>query len=234
MTVVTGVYIARDASGQVLYVGSSGDISSRLLSHKVASVWWDEAATIERIATDSRHMAYHRERQLIKELDPPHNRMSRGPTALRTRTTGPVVKPRPEALAELFDDYGSQGGLAAAVGVNSGTLNDIWRGVTYPSGKVIARLIVVSGRSFDALFFIGEAEEQSTPEPVHQPPSRLSLADVALMFRCTPATVAGMCRTGRLKALKAGKAWRIDMADVQALLDATSNQASVRDQAVSA
>lgn len=149
-----GVYIARDADGGVLYVGSSGDIDKRLREHSTQSAWWPEATNIERIEVANRALAYHRERELIAELHPPRNQMSTKPPKAKSRDLGPAIRPRPEAMAGLIEAFGSVAALARSVGVDHMTMSDIWRDVHYPSSKVVARLIVVTGIPFDELFYV--------------------------------------------------------------------------------
>lgn len=149
-----GVYVARDRDGQVLYVGASTNIDTRLNAHRTSSPWWAEVDSVEQIEADNRMLARHRERELIASLDPIWNRMSRGGPKPKNRSVGPIVRPRPEALASLIETFGSVAALAAEIGCNSQTVSDVWRGSHYPSSKVIARLIVVTGIPFDELFYI--------------------------------------------------------------------------------
>jgi transcriptional regulator with XRE-family HTH domain len=159
-----GVYVCRDAAGLAVYIGSSGDIDKRIAAHSGRAPWWPEVASVERIEVETRALAFHRERDLIHELAPSRNRMSNtGPSAkAKGRDNGPVVRPRPEAMARLVEAYGTVAGLAAALGCAHMTLSDIWRGVHYPSGKIIARLIVVSGIPFDELFYVDP--QDATPD----------------------------------------------------------------------
>jgi predicted GIY-YIG superfamily endonuclease len=155
---VIGVYVMRDAEGRAVYVGSSADIDKRIATHAAQAPWWPQVDTVERIEVSSRALAFHRERELIDELKPERNRMSANGRKARSRDAGPVVRPRPEALAALIDAYGSVAALARAVGCDHMTMSDIWRGTHYPSTKVVARLIVVSGIPFDELFYIDPQE----------------------------------------------------------------------------
>lgn len=149
-----GVYIARDVNGEALYVGASVDIDSRLDAHRTSSPWWSQVASIERVEAASRSLALLRERELIRELQPAWNRKGVGRLKIKTRNVGPIVRPRLEALAAVIDFYGSVPLLARAIGCNPQTVSDFWRGTHYPSSKVIARLIFVSGMPFDELFYI--------------------------------------------------------------------------------
>lgn len=154
-----GVYIIRNDADEVLYVGSSGDIDKRLAHHSACAAWWPKNALIERIPTETRALAFYQERETIHALSPKFNRVGRGGAKSKSRIAGPVVRPRPDALANVIDAYGSVAAVARAVGCDHMTLSDIWRGVHYPSGKLIARLIVVTGIPFDELFFVDADDE---------------------------------------------------------------------------
>jgi len=107
-------------------------------------------------------LAFHRERELIAELKPSRNQMSAKGARVKGRDSGPVVRPRPEALANLIEAFGSMAALARAVGCDHMTMSDVWRGVHYPSTKVVARLIIVSGIPFDELFYVDP--QDASPE----------------------------------------------------------------------
>lgn len=149
-----GVYIIRDSEGRAVYVGSSADIDRRLAYHSARAPWWANTHQVERVETPSRALAYSVERDLIKELDPPRNTVARGVAKVKSVDAGPVVRPRTEALAQMIDAFGSVAALAAACGVNHMTLSDVWREVHYPSTKLVARLVVVTGIPFDELFYV--------------------------------------------------------------------------------
>lgn len=156
-----GVYLVRNAD-EVIYVGSSGNIPRRISDHKRLTPWWSENLTVETIPLESRAFAYHRERELIRELTPKHNRMSRAVAKSRSRATGPVVLPRPEALARLIDQRGSVAALASEAGVDHMTLSEVWRGAHHPSSKLVAALLLMSGLSFDELFYVDPGTEPPT------------------------------------------------------------------------
>lgn len=149
-----GVYICRDEAGRAVYIGSSGNVDKRIATHNGRAPWWPEVDSIEKIEVESRMLAFHRERELIAEFKPSRNRMSAKGAQAKSRDRGPVVRPRPEVLATLIEGFGSVAALARAVGCDHMTMSDVWRGVHYPSTKVVARLIVVTGIPFDELFFI--------------------------------------------------------------------------------
>jgi predicted GIY-YIG superfamily endonuclease len=150
---VIGVYVCRDAAGRAVYVGSSGNVDKRLAVHNGRAPWWTEVDSVEKIEVESRMLAYHRERELIAELKPSRNQASVNGAQPKSRDRGPA-RPRPEILASLIEGFGSVAALARAVGCDHMTMSDIWRGVHYPSTKVVARLIVVTGIPFDELFYI--------------------------------------------------------------------------------
>ena len=76
-SVPTAVYIARDVTGAVLYVGITGSLSGRFLAHKKADLWWSQAASIDVEMWPNRAAAKAREDQLIADIDPPHNRVEK-------------------------------------------------------------------------------------------------------------------------------------------------------------
>jgi hypothetical protein len=62
------VYVARTASGIVLYVGITGSRIRRMHAHAKASEWWRKAASIELIHVGTRAEAEALEASLIREL----------------------------------------------------------------------------------------------------------------------------------------------------------------------
>jgi DNA polymerase-3 subunit epsilon len=74
-----GVYIFRNAAGQVLYVGKSVSLRTRARSHFAASapaeVWTDHAAIVDHHPTSSELGALVLEHRLIRELRPPGNKV---------------------------------------------------------------------------------------------------------------------------------------------------------------
>jgi len=149
-----GVYVIRDSEGRAIYVGSSSDIDKRLAFHSSHAPWWSNEHRVERIETSSRALAYSLERERIKALAPERNIVAQGEAKRKSRESGPVVRPRTEVLAEMVDAFGSVAALAAACGVNHMTLSDVWRGLHYPSTKLIARLIIVTGIPMEELFYV--------------------------------------------------------------------------------
>lgn len=149
-----GVYVVRDDQGRPVYVGSSGDIDKRLAQHAARAPWWVNTHQVERIETRGRFIAFAKERELIKALAPMRNEMSRGGAKAKSTDTGPAVRPRIEVLAEVIEAFGTVAALARACGVDHMTLSDVWRGVHYPSTKLVARLVVVTGIPFDELFYV--------------------------------------------------------------------------------
>jgi DNA polymerase-3 subunit epsilon len=74
-----GVYIFRNAAGQVLYVGKSVALRTRARSHFATSapaeVWTDHAAIVDHRRTSSELGALVLEHRLIRELRPPGNKV---------------------------------------------------------------------------------------------------------------------------------------------------------------
>ena len=72
-----GVYIFRNAAGQVLYVGKSVSLRTRARSHFASSApaegWTEQAALVDHRATNSELGALVLEHRLIKQLRPPGN-----------------------------------------------------------------------------------------------------------------------------------------------------------------
>ena len=72
-----GVYIFRNAAGQVLYVGKSVSLRTRARSHFASSAppegWTEQAALVDHRTTNSELGALVLEHRLIKELRPPGN-----------------------------------------------------------------------------------------------------------------------------------------------------------------
>jgi predicted GIY-YIG superfamily endonuclease len=62
------VYVARSASGIVLYVGITGARIHRLHAHARSSEWWRRAASVELIHLPTRREAEELEASLIREL----------------------------------------------------------------------------------------------------------------------------------------------------------------------
>jgi DNA-binding XRE family transcriptional regulator len=157
----TGVYIARNVDGAVLYVGSTTDIARRLGTHVSQSEWWGEVSgEVEQIPTPTRAAAYDVERAKILELQPIHNRVGthRPKCASRQAPLTPVVKPRLEGWADVITEYGNESALAKALGADRQTLSNVKRGVYYPSSKMIAALMALTGRPFDDLFLVDVAD----------------------------------------------------------------------------
>jgi DNA-binding XRE family transcriptional regulator len=152
--VTTGVYIARDVDGVVLYVGSAGDVDLRLAQHSARTSWWGDVASVEQRPVENRTLAYHVERELIADLAPTRNQMSKGGAQRISRKPGPFIKPRADSLSRVIEAHGGLKQAAAAVGVDHQTMSNVWRGVVTPSSNLIARLIAVTGLAFDDLFSI--------------------------------------------------------------------------------
>ena len=66
------IYVVRNAAGDVIYVGCTYDLASRMASHRYAP-WWSEKATVETETRPDLYTALTRESELIREFDPPFN-----------------------------------------------------------------------------------------------------------------------------------------------------------------
>jgi predicted GIY-YIG superfamily endonuclease len=68
------VYRILNASGDVIYVGCTGDLNARMAHHRVQSPWWSEASEIHTgLPILDRRDALAAELALIKTLRPKHN-----------------------------------------------------------------------------------------------------------------------------------------------------------------
>jgi GIY-YIG catalytic domain len=67
------VYVAREESGRVLYVGTTTDIKARLATHARKAPWWNSKSHVDVLELDSAARAAAAENDLICELDPPYN-----------------------------------------------------------------------------------------------------------------------------------------------------------------
>lgn len=93
------VYLAYDAVGQLLYVGSTSDVPQRVKEHERQSPWWPQVTTVEVEGPFPwRVPAYARETKLIHRLRPSCNRRPGPPP-------GPVrLTPRRTAEAQAMDE----------------------------------------------------------------------------------------------------------------------------------
>ena len=119
-----GVYIFRNAEGQVLYVGKSVRLRSRARSHFAPSAeagdWTAQASIVDHRATRSELGALVLENRLIKELRPPGNvKLKHGDhhVYLRCRfdVAYPVLEVAPEPAAGHAVNVGPLRGRATAV-----------------------------------------------------------------------------------------------------------------------
>lgn len=114
----TTVYIACDAAGNALYVGVAVDFAVRMAFHRTNSEWWSQKAYIEREEYPCRPVALDREVELIRQLDPPFNKMgkvdefgnaygSKADSPTRLRWPGLTIREREvardERIVELFE-----------------------------------------------------------------------------------------------------------------------------------
>ncbi len=106
-----GVYLFRDASGRVLYVGTSRDLRSRVRSYFTAAERRTRMAEMVSLATSVTPVvcatpleAQVRELRLIAEHDPHYNRRSRRPDRLPWVKLTAEPYPRMSVVREVRDD----------------------------------------------------------------------------------------------------------------------------------
>ena len=87
--------------------------------------------------------------------------------------------------------------------------DSIYRNIQWPD-KIVPHADVISRT---------EAEPMTTPQRWEDLPLVLTSREVATLLRLHTDTVKRMCRTGRLRAVKVGRGWRIKRDDVLALLE---------------
>ena len=80
------VYIARNESGDVLYVGCTTHIETRMSHHRNQSAWFDQATQITVENFDSINVARQTETQYIKQWAPPFNIHHAGHPRRRRKT----------------------------------------------------------------------------------------------------------------------------------------------------
>lgn len=73
-TNVACVYVCRNADGEVIYVGQTGDWKSRRTSHRRKSEWWCEVADVRLRIVNDPYRRLGIELALIAELSPRHNK----------------------------------------------------------------------------------------------------------------------------------------------------------------
>jgi DNA polymerase III subunit epsilon len=119
-----GVYVVRNAAGQVIYVGKSVSVRARARSHFAASAtegaWVAQAETVEHEHTNSELGALVLESRLVKRLRPPGNARLKhvdGYVYLRCRLdiAFPVLEVAPAPAAGRGVSVGPLRGRAAAV-----------------------------------------------------------------------------------------------------------------------
>ena len=111
-SVPTAVYIARNATDVVLYVGITGSLSARFLAHKRADLWWSKATSIGVEMWPDRVNAKAREDQLIAEMDPPYNRAEKW-----WRRGAAVHGEREDILIEMYQQGVHLNVIAAALDI---------------------------------------------------------------------------------------------------------------------
>lgn len=68
------VYFALDATGEVLYVGSTDNLPRRFLAHRRLAPWYSQCASVEWTEHQTAEAAHAEEYRQIRGLRPPFNR----------------------------------------------------------------------------------------------------------------------------------------------------------------
>lgn len=82
-TAKTSVYLCRDGSGAIIYVGIAKSVKARMASHRSKSSWFEDVAEITSIEFANRFLAEEEERRLILTHDPKFNSAKLRPNAKR-------------------------------------------------------------------------------------------------------------------------------------------------------
>ena len=69
------VYLITGPCGNLLYVGMTGNVKSRISDHKRASSFWCDGCEVEYIECKTRRSALNYEAHIIKERKPIYNKM---------------------------------------------------------------------------------------------------------------------------------------------------------------
>lgn len=80
----TDLYRCYNVSDELLYVGVSLHVLSRMIEHRVSSEWFDQVATIKITHNSSRELALQAERHAIETEKPKFNAMHGTYRKLRT------------------------------------------------------------------------------------------------------------------------------------------------------
>lgn len=97
------VYLFYGEGDEVLYVGSTSNLSSRFRSHQTQQPWWGDVRRIETLRWfDGAGPARQVERELILGLAPRYNRNT--PRAAR-----PVAVEKPNVIQQLVDSRHARG-----------------------------------------------------------------------------------------------------------------------------
>ena len=67
------VYSCFSSDGELLYVGMTSDLTTRLLNHKYATSWWGQVARVTHTTVQNRPAARDLERNLIQSQAPRFN-----------------------------------------------------------------------------------------------------------------------------------------------------------------
>lgn len=113
--VPTAVYVARDESGAVLYVGMTGSLAARFRAHRKADLWWPQAVSILVEMWPDRAQAASRETILIEQCDPPHNRVEK-----RRRGWAEARRQREDTLLRLRHDGWPLTRISSHLGIDYG------------------------------------------------------------------------------------------------------------------
>jgi predicted GIY-YIG superfamily endonuclease len=89
----TAVYRAYTADDKLLYVGITDSVYARMAKHQTGSDWWALADYLLVEDYAERREALSRERQLIKQHQPPYNTVHKHP-ALKAKAKREAARPR--------------------------------------------------------------------------------------------------------------------------------------------
>jgi hypothetical protein len=125
------IYLAYDAAGQLLYVGSTIHVGRRLMEHEEGSPWWSQVARIEIEGPFNwRVPAYERETQLIHDRKPLYNQRPGPPPGTvrarpRRQLTANEQHPQDEEIIRLRRAGKTRGEIMAALGISEKSLAKI-------------------------------------------------------------------------------------------------------------
>ena len=173
-----GVYVVRNADGQVVYVGKSVSVRSRARAHFAPSshegAWVEQAETVEHERTNSELGALLLESRLIKRLRPPGNARLKHVDRyvyLRCRLdiAFPVLEVAPAPAAGRGVSVGPLRGRAAAVELLE-QLNSLF-GLRHCGAQAAAALLAQSRLRADGPLPVA-VPGRPRPQPLPPPPRR--------------------------------------------------------------